>query len=282
MMAEAAGRVVAVYNCDFLWEKSAHDLPAMANLLLVLGSFAQPGSGLLLLHDYANSVGLLDMGMDSRFLPGRVTKANRTGVARLEKLWQADLGKIFRPANLLQQMEKRRVKALLVFGEDPFLSPELKKAAEGVEFLLVMDTFLTGTTRAADIVLPATIPLENSGSLTSCERRIQHFRPAWPVASGMENWQVVQLLAQAIGLSWNYTSAAQVFAEIRQANPHYNEAEKDAIWGKELFAGRFPTSSGRARFAFFPVDLAANNTAKVRFLSSEQYFQLHIRKKLWE
>ena len=78
--------LVIVYGLDQCLDKSQDDLKALANLTLQLGKIGQPGNGLILIRDYANAQGLLDMGVDSRYLPGYVT-AGQKGIERFNKLW---------------------------------------------------------------------------------------------------------------------------------------------------------------------------------------------------
>jgi hypothetical protein len=63
--------------------------------------------------------------------------------------------------------------ALLVFGEDPLVATANLRLTGGVEFMLVVDHFMTATAAEADVVLPASLPAETDGSFTACDRRVQ-------------------------------------------------------------------------------------------------------------
>ena len=96
-MLAAAANIVVVYGMDQCLEKSRDDLKALGNLLLLLGKAGQPGNGLVLVRDYANAQGLLDMGVDSRYLPGLV-RPGQPAVDRLqEKCGASPLNRIFKP-----------------------------------------------------------------------------------------------------------------------------------------------------------------------------------------
>ena len=69
-IAQPQLNLIILYGPDSLREKAKHDLQAIGSLLLMQGRIGKPGNGLILLHDYANSQGLLDMGSRSP-LPSR-------------------------------------------------------------------------------------------------------------------------------------------------------------------------------------------------------------------
>ena len=77
MLARAAN-IVVVYGMDQCLEKSRDDVKALGNLLLLLGKAGLPGNGLILVRDYANAQGLLDMGADQP-LPPRPRPPRPTG-----------------------------------------------------------------------------------------------------------------------------------------------------------------------------------------------------------
>ncbi|MDH7516629.1 MAG: NAD(P)-binding protein, partial [Bacteroidota bacterium] len=93
-------KVVFVTNMDAYWEKSRYDTHAAANLLLLGGRLGRKGGGILLLRDHANSQGLRDMGVDSRYLPGFVRTGDSTGIERLSALWGTDLLRVFQPLDV--------------------------------------------------------------------------------------------------------------------------------------------------------------------------------------
>ena len=97
LVTTPGANVVVVYGIDSLWEKSKNDLQALGNLMMLGGRTGKPGNGILLLRDFANAQGLLDMGVDPKYLPGYVQAGDATRIAELEKLWGVALQGIFRP-----------------------------------------------------------------------------------------------------------------------------------------------------------------------------------------
>ena len=80
-------------------------------------------------------------------------------VERIGALWETNLQKVFQSTNAGSNMKELlvlgKIKALLVFGEDPLISSDNLKYFKGLEFLLVQDITRTYTAREADVVLPA-------------------------------------------------------------------------------------------------------------------------------
>ncbi len=72
LVSNREARVIIVYSIDSLWEKSRNDLQAIGNFMMLSGRVGKPGSGIVILRDFANSQGLLDMGVDPAYLPGYV------------------------------------------------------------------------------------------------------------------------------------------------------------------------------------------------------------------
>ena len=199
LLAQPDQKVIVLYNIDSLWEKSKHDLEAIGNFMMLTGRVGKPGNGIILLRDYANSQGLLDMGVDARYLPGQARNEHGAAVQELSITWGTDVRAVFRPVDLKAQLEGDRIKALLIFGEDPLIATSNLRLTGGVEFMLVVDHFMTATAMEADVVLPASLPLETEGSLTACDRRVQKVKKIFEPSAGMENWQIISALAEAPG-----------------------------------------------------------------------------------
>ena len=96
-----------------------------------------------------------------------------------------------------------------------------------MECVIVHDLFLNETANYAHIFLPGSTFLEKTGTFTNAERRIQMVRKVMEPANtdgvkgGYEDWQVTQLLANALGCDWQYTSSAQIMQEIARLTPTF-------------------------------------------------------------
>jgi formate dehydrogenase major subunit len=271
--------LVIVYGLDQCLDKSRNDLKAMANLTLQLGKIGQPGNGLILIRAYANAQGLLDMGVDSRYLPGYVTGGQK-GIERFAKLWNVNIEEIFKPVDIKKMLRNKKIKALLIFGEDPLSSSAAHELLQGLEFVLLLDFFKTATAEAADVVLPASTPLESEGTFTACDRRVQRSEALFPPKSGFSNLGIISTLAEKLAMPLPLETAADIFKEIQQANPFYQTITTEGFWGKDPFRENFHTANGKGKFMPLTIDLATCNKEKQTVLASETYIQLKIKNKL--
>jgi formate dehydrogenase major subunit len=271
--------LVIVYGLDQCLDKSRDDLKALANLTLQLGKIGQPGNGLIMIRDYANAQGLLDMGVDSRYMPGYVTIGQK-GIERFNKLWNLNLEKIFKPVDIMKMLRSKKIKALLIFGENPLIAPSVQKLFPGLEFVLLLDHFKTATADMADVILPASTPLESEGTFTTCDRRVQRSEALFPPKSGFSTREIIVALAEKLAMPLQFETAADIFKEIQQANPFYQNIASDSFWGKDLFRENFHTVDGKGKFIPLAIELAAGNAEKQSLLASETYLQLKIKDKL--
>jgi predicted molibdopterin-dependent oxidoreductase YjgC len=113
-------------------------------------------------------------------------------------------------------------------GEDVVQSDpntaHVEKALSALEFLVVQELFMTDTARMAHVVFPAASVLEQEGTFTNGERRIQHVRPAvQPPAGARPDWEVIRDVAHAmggLGARWSYPTPASVMDELALVVPH--------------------------------------------------------------
>jgi len=278
-MLTQAANIVVVYGMDQCLEKSRDDVKALGNLLLLLGKTGQAGNGLLLVRDYANSQGLLDMGVDSRYLPGFV-RPGQPEIERLQAMWGIPLDGVFQPLDLAAKLKKGEIKAVLIFGEDPLAVAQAGSLLSKVKFKLVVDFFLTATAAEADVVLPMSTPLESSGTFTACDRRLQRSAALIPPAAGKTNLEIIGELAARLGMALTPGSPEEIFAEIGRANPYYQGVAAGDFWGKTLFQEAFATRSGKAKFLPIVIDPATCNQETEPLLASENYLQFKIKNKL--
>ena len=166
------------------------------------------------------------------------------------------------------------IKGMYVMGENPAMSdPDVQHAREALaklEHLVVQDIFLTETAWHADVILPASAHAEKWGTFTNTNRQVQIGRPVLdPPGEARQDWELIQEIAQRIGLKWAYKDVSEVFGEMAQVMPSLKNitwerlVREDAVTypcdapdkpGNEIiFGNSFPTESGRARIV--PADL---------------------------
>jgi predicted molibdopterin-dependent oxidoreductase YjgC len=110
------------------------------------------------------------------------------------------------------------VKLLYVaLGEQEISDAELSKKIPKGAFVAVQASYASPLTERADLVLPAAIWSEQSGTLTNTEGRIQDVNKAVePVGAAKADWEALQMLSAALGTKIAVSKAA-VSAEVVQS-----------------------------------------------------------------
>jgi NADH-quinone oxidoreductase subunit G len=118
-------------------------------------------------------------------------------------------------------VESSRVSALYVLDSGPDGSlGDTKWIVDArtkgtLPLLIVQGVVLTDLARAADIVLPGASYVEKEASYTNDQGRLQGTAQAInPPGDATEDWQILVNLAMALGVAFDYASAAQVRADI--------------------------------------------------------------------
>ncbi|MFV2091909.1 MAG: formate dehydrogenase subunit alpha, partial [Hyphomicrobiales bacterium] len=240
-------------------------------LALACGHVGRPGTGLHPLRGQNNVQGASDAGLIPMFLPDYGAVDNDEVRGRFEKLWAAKLDP--KPGltvvEITQAMHARSVRAMYIMCENPAMSdPDVAHARAAfakLDHLVVQDIFLTETAMFADVVLPATAWPEKTGTATNTNRQIQMGRQAIDApGDARPDWWIVIEMAKGLGLNWAYEGPAEVFAEMTLAmgslaNISWERLQRedavtypcpapDAPGAAIVFADRFPTDDGRARF----------------------------------
>ncbi|KUO50016.1 MAG: formate dehydrogenase [Desulfitibacter sp. BRH_c19] len=201
---------------------------AIANLALLTGQIGRRSTGVNPLRGQNNVQGACDMGGLPNVYPAYQKVDDPEVKAKFEKAWGTELDSKagLTLGEILKAAGQGTVKSLYIIGENPVISdPDTKhvvEAIENVDFLVVQDIFLTDTAKYADVVLPATSFAEKEGTFTNTERRVQKVNKAIdPVGDSKEDWEIVQLVAQAMGYPMNYSSPSEIMDEIATVAPSY-------------------------------------------------------------
>ena len=249
------------------------------NLALAMGRVGRPYNGYGCLTGQGNGQGGREHGQKSDQLPGyrRLDDAQaREEIARLWGMSPEDLPGPGRSAyELLDTLGRDGgVRGLLVMGSNPVVSApnatHIEERLASLDFLAVCDFFLSETARLADVVLPSAQWAEEDGTMTNLEGRVLRRRQVVPPPEGVRtDLEIIQGLAEALGSPRGFpVSARAAFAELRQATAgapaDYSgitsgriDRERGVFWPcgpgandgtPRLFADRFPTPNGRARF----------------------------------
>lgn len=199
---------------------------ALINLGMLTGSIGRPGAGMLPLRGQNNVQGNVDMGATPSRITGDLRLDDPEVRARLTAIWgQAPPA---RPGHKLPGMlaaaAAGTLRGLWVQGFDlaqsaPYEAATLA-ALQRLELLIVQDIFFCETCRYAHLVLPAAAALEQDGTFTNAERRMQLVRPVVsPPGEARAEWRIVRDVAAGLGADWPYSSAADVMDEIARVAP---------------------------------------------------------------
>ena len=199
----------------------------IANLAMLTGNLGRPGVGVNPLRGQNNVQGACDMGSFPHELPGYRHVSQDATRHIFEELWGAVLDKEpgLRIPNMLDAAVEGTFKGLYVQGEDILQSdPDTKHVAAGLaamDCVIVQDLFLNETANYAHVFLPGSTFLEKDGTFTNAERRINRVRRVMMPKNGYADWEVTQLLANAMGGAWTYTHPSQVMDEIAATTPSF-------------------------------------------------------------
>ena len=200
---------------------------AIANLAMATGNIGRRGVGVNPLRGQNNVQGACDMGSFPHELSGYRHISDGDARALFETDWGVSLDPEpgLRIPNMLDAAVDGMFKALYVQGEDILQSdPNTKHVSAGLaamECVIVHDLFLNETANYAHVFLPGSTFLEKNGTFTNAERRIQPVRKVMSPMNGLEDWEVTQALAQAMGLDWNYTHPSEIMDEIARLTPTF-------------------------------------------------------------
>ena len=198
-------------------------------LCSITGQVGRPGTGLHPLRGQNNVQGASDAGLIPMFYPDYQGVDRDATRQRFERAWgtRLDPKRGLTVTEIVKSvLEPGGVRGMYMLGENPFLSDpninKVRKALSALDFLVVQDIFLTETAEFADVILPASSYLEKDGTYTNTDRRVQLGRKVLdPPGQARVDWEIVQDIAQRIGLDWNYASASEVFDEMVALMPSY-------------------------------------------------------------
>ncbi|MBI4828086.1 MAG: molybdopterin-dependent oxidoreductase [Nitrospinae bacterium] len=122
--------------------------------------------------------------------------------------------------------ETGELRALLVMAMDPAATdPNLARARAAyskLEFMAVMEIFMTDTAKLADVVFPAASFAEKEGTFTNAERRVQLFgKIIEPLKGTRPDWRILLDLAERMGAPMPFESPARIWDEVAELTPAF-------------------------------------------------------------
>ncbi len=239
-------------------------------LSLITGQVGRPGTGLHPLRGQNNVQGASDAGLIPMVFPDYQSVEVEDIRKKFEDVWgtQLDPQKGLTVVEIMDAVHDDVIKGIYIMGENPAMSdPDVQHAREGLaklEHLVVQDIFLTETAFHADVVLPASAWPEKDGTVTNTNRQVQMGRAALKMpGDARQDWWIIQEIANRVGLKWNYSGPADVFAEMKQVMPSLDNITWDRLLkensvtypcdapdkpGNDIVFGEgFPTPDGRGK-----------------------------------
>ncbi len=239
-------------------------------LSLITGQIGRPGTGLHPLRGQNNVQGASDAGLIPMFYPDYRPVGDVEMKRLYEELWgaTADLKRGLTVVETMDAIHAGKVQGMYIMGENPAMSdPDVEHAREALaklDHLVVQDIFLTETARFADVVLPASAWPEKTGTVTNTNRQVQMGRAAVPLpGETRQDYWIIQELARRLGLDWQYSGPADVFAEMKKGMNSLDnitwdrvEVESSVTYpcdapdkpGNDIvFGDGFPTKNGRGK-----------------------------------
>jgi anaerobic selenocysteine-containing dehydrogenase len=152
------------------------------NINLVRGMIGQPGCGILQMNGQPTAQNTREAGADGD-LPGFRNWENQAHIEELAKIWNVDSAIIPHwapPTHALQifrYAETQSIRMLWIQATNPAVSlpdlPRIRKILANPElFVVVQDIFPNETTELADVVLPAAMWGEKTGTFTNADRTV--------------------------------------------------------------------------------------------------------------
>ncbi|MBD8577201.1 molybdopterin-dependent oxidoreductase [Pseudomonas syringae] len=259
---------------------------ALINLHLATGQIGRPGAGPFSLTGQPNAMGGRETGSLSNLLPGHREAGNaehRREVAAYWNVAELPANPGLSAIELFEQVRNGKIKALWIACTNPAQSmPDqsaVRQALSDCPFVVLQEAFRTTETAAyADLLLPAASWGEKEGTVTNSERRLSNVRKAIPApGQARADWSITvdfarrlqQRLRPGSDPLFDFATPQSLFDEFKgltrgrdldmtgidralleQLGPQQWPFPEGARTGTpRLYAdGRFPTTSGRARF----------------------------------
>jgi formate dehydrogenase major subunit len=199
----------------------------IANLAMATGNLGHDGAGVNPLRGQNNVQGSCDMGSFPHEFPGYRHVSDPATHQLFESAWQTKLSSEpgLRIPNMFEAALDGSFMGLYCEGEDIAQSdPDIKHvhaALRAMECVIVQDIFLNETAKFAHVFFPGSSFLEKNGTFTNAERRISPVRKVMSPLAGYQDWEVTQMLANAMGYPMNYSHPSEIMDEIAQLTPSF-------------------------------------------------------------
>jgi NADH:ubiquinone oxidoreductase subunit E len=183
------------------------------------------------------------MGILPDYLPGYAKVDDDEARKTFETAWGCSLNSdpgaalpdIVKNMSGKSEPTEKKIRLLYCVGENLAITspaiPDITKALESTDFIIVQDILANETLKYADVVLPAAAWCEDEGTYTNCERRVSRTRSAVtpPGEAKPETWIFTQL-ANRLDQNWPDASSRKIWEdEIAKLVPQFHGITYDRI-----------------------------------------------------
>ncbi|MGA2397775.1 MAG: formate dehydrogenase subunit alpha [Steroidobacteraceae bacterium] len=199
----------------------------IANLAMATGNVGREGVGVNPLRGQNNVQGSCDMGSFPHEFPGYRHVSDDKVRAQFEGAWGVSLQNEpgLRIPNMFEAALDGEFKGLYIEGEDIAQSDpntqHVTAALTSMECIIVQDLFLNESAKFAHVFLPGSSFLEKDGTFTNAERRISRVRQVMRPKAGYADWEITQLLSNALGYPMAYKHPSEIMDEIARLTPTF-------------------------------------------------------------
>jgi formate dehydrogenase major subunit len=233
----ATGGNAAIYYGLGVTEHSqgSTSVMAIANLAMATGNIGREGVGVNPLRGQNNVQGSCDMGSFPHEFPGYRHVGDNTVRGQFEAAWGVHLHNEpgLRIPNMFEAAIDGTFRGLYIEGEDIAQSDpntqHVTAALQAMDCVVVQDLFLNETAKFAHVFLPGCSFLEKDGTFTNAERRISRVRKVMEPKGRYADWEVTQLLANAMGYPMQYKHPSEIMDEIARLTPTFHGVSFEKI-----------------------------------------------------
>ncbi len=207
----------------------------IANLAMATGNIGRPGVGVNPLRGQNNVQGSCDMGSFPHEFTAYRHVSDDAVRATFEQAWGVKLDNEpgLRIPNMFDAAIDGEFKGLYIEGEDIGQSDpntqHVYASLTSMECIVVQDLFLNETAKFAHVFLPGSSFLEKDGTFTNAERRVSLVRKVMHPPGGYADWEITQLISNAMGYPMNYSHPSEIMDEIARLTPTFTGVSFDKI-----------------------------------------------------
>lgn len=213
----------------------------LASLALLTGNLGKPHAGVAPVRGQNNVQGACDMGVLPNMFPGYQSVTDEGIRQKFAQAWHIPVEKLdpqvgYRITEVPHLAIEGKVKAYYIMGEDPLQTEAdlglVRKGFQALDFIVVQDIFMTKTAEQADVILPSTSWGEHGGIFTCADRGFQRFEQAVQARGNVKrDWEIISLLATAMGYPMSYTDNEEIWHEVRALCPLFFGATYEKLAG---------------------------------------------------